>query len=259
MFRRAFLILAITGLANAGQAETAAEKGYRIVDASLERTSSYKDLTVTGEMILKSAGGGTSNRKFKASWVSSGRTSSRSLLIFEWPGDIRNTALLTHAYAGKKDDQWLYLPAVSRTRRISGTGRSGSFVGSEFSFEDMVDQEIDKFTYIWIKDEPCSAGTCHVIDRFPTSASGYSKQRVWFDTKNLKIQKSQYFNRSGRHLKTLTVSGYKLYEGKFWRAGRMNMVNHLTGASTQLNWSNYTFDQGLNPAKFNVNSLSKLR
>ena len=242
-------------------AETAAEKGLRIATEASERTRGYGDLSVSGEMVLVSKGGAESLRRFDAQWVENPRSDgSRALLIFRHPGDIRNTAWLTHAFASKRDDQWLYLPSIAKVRRISSSGRSGSFVGSEFAYEDMVDQEIEKFDHSWVRDEACPAGgSCHVVDRVPRGKSGYSRQRVWFDTENLRIQQVMYFDRRGAHLKTLTISGYQLYEGRFWRASRMLMQNHLTGKSTKINWEGYRFDVGVNPNRLTPNALKRIR
>jgi outer membrane lipoprotein-sorting protein len=210
-------------------------------------------------MVLIAKGGLTSTRKFDAQWVEvSG--GARSLLVFRWPGDIRNTALLTHSFDGKRDDQWLYLPALSKVRRISSSGRSGSFVGSEFAFEDMVDQETATFDHTWVRDERCpTSGTCHVIDRRPRTKSGYSLQRVWFDTGHLRIQQVAYFNRSGAQVKTLIISGYKLYQGRFWRAAKMEMRNHQTGKATVLTWSGFKFNSGVNPNALTPNALKRIR
>lgn len=264
MQRKYRVLVALLGLlgflANMAAAETAAERGLRIATEASDRSGGYDDITSSGEMILRTSSGQTATRRFDSSWIATQPGASRSLLVFKWPGDIRNTALLTHVYTGKNDDQWLFLPAMERVRRISGSGRSGSFVGSEFAYEDMADQEVDKFRHTWIADQPCpGGGTCHVIDRVPTGRSGYSRQRVWLDTAELRLQQVQYFDRRGAHLKTLAIGGYRLYAGRFWRASRMDMVNHLTGASTRLNWNGYTFNQGLNENAFTVNALRRIR
>lgn len=103
------------------------------------------------------------------------------------------------------------------------------------------------------------SGTCHVIDRVPKTRSGYSRQRIWLDTAELRLQQVQFFDRRGAHLKTLLISGYRQYDGRFWRASQMDMVNHLTGASTRLTWGDYKFDQGLQENAFTVNALRRIR
>lgn len=254
------LMMAGLGTRLAAQTETAEARGLRIATQASDRSGGYQDVTAAGEMTLRTASGQDATRRFETRWISTGPGQTRSLMIFDWPGDIRNTALLTHAYNGRNDDQWLFLPALDRVRRISGSGRSGSFVGSEFAFEDMVDQEVDKFNHTWMSDGPCPAGgSCHIIDRVPTSRSGYSRQRIWIDQSELRLQQVQYFDRRGAHLKTLVISGYRQYAGRWWRPGRMDMVNHLTGASTRLSWSGYSFNQGLSANAFTTNALARIR
>ena len=256
------LILGLVFSISPALGETAAQKGLRIATSASEKTRGYSDLSVTGEMVLKSKGNTTSTRRFEARWVEVENGKTRSVLIFEWPGDIANTALLTHSFDQAKDDQWLYLPAISKVRRISSSGRSGSFVGSEFAYEDMVDQDVSKFNHTWIKREQCPGqgqGTCDVIDRVPLVGSGYSRQRVWFDVKNLRLQKVQYFDRRGALQKTLRISNYKLYNKRFWRAELMDMQNHITGKSTRLGWTDYKFNTGINPSTLTVNTLKRLK
>ena len=252
------MALSIGAVSNA---ETAEEKGLRIAKSASSTERSYNDIVVFGEMILRSKGGQIGTRKFDYKTVSNKqKNSTKSLLIFRWPGDIRNTALLTHSNPSRKDDQWLYLPAVDRVRRISSSGQSGSFVGSEFAYEDMVDQGVEKFTHRWIKDEPCpTGGQCHVLDRIPTSGSGYSSQRAWLDKSKLRVQQVQYFDRRKAHLKTLRLKEYRLYEGRYWRASVMEMKNHLTKKSTVLIWDKFKFDTGLSENGFSVNALKRLR
>ncbi len=71
----------------------------------------------------------------------------KSLFVFDEPRDVQGTAFLIHAHREDADDQWLYLPALKRVKRISSANRSGSFMGSEFAYEDMTAQEVEKFTY----------------------------------------------------------------------------------------------------------------
>lgn len=252
------LLLGGLAVAMSARAQSAAERGTQLAREASNRQSGFQDISVQGEMILRSQGGHESVRRFDSSWLSIAPGETRTLLVFRWPGDIRNTALLTHAYSDRRDDQWLYLPAMERVRRISGSGRSGSFVGSEFAYEDMADQEVSKYTHVWIRDEANPAGRCHVIERSPQNRSGYSLQRIWLDIAELRLQQVQYFDRGGAHLKTLTLSDYRRYNGRFWRAGRMDMVNHLVGSSTRLIWDGYVFDQGLNPNAFSVNALRRI-
>jgi hypothetical protein len=241
--------------------QSKANKGYEIAKQAADSFSRYKDYTVVGKMILRDKRGRESERLFdlKVIELSQGE---RTLLVFNWPGDIRDTALLTHSFKDRDDNQWLYLPSLRRVKRISGSGRSGSFVGSEFSYEDMVNQEVDKFSYEWVADQPCPTApqlTCHIVDRMPKYESGYSRQRVAIDTVELRFLTIEYFNRRGAHVKTLTAAGYRKYNGRFWRPDVIRMENLQTKKSSDLVWSNYKFGVGLVEAQFSVNALQNVR
>ncbi|MCA1336729.1 outer membrane lipoprotein-sorting protein [Pseudooceanicola marinus] len=251
-------LVLLTLLPGPALAETAQEKGRRLA-AQVGVEPGFRDQSVSGEMILTTASGQTSTRRFEARSVETGPEEARSVLIFDWPGDIRGTALLTHSHGGgRDDDQWLYLPAVSKVRRISSSGRSGAFVGSEFAYEDMVDQDVEKYTYAFVSTGACpGGGRCDIVDRFPTGRSAYSAQRLWIDAGRHLIRQVQYFDRRKAHVKTMVVSGYRQYQGRYWRASQMVMTNHLTGKGTTLTWRDFRFNQGLNPADLTVNALRR--
>ncbi|MEM1297779.1 MAG: outer membrane lipoprotein-sorting protein, partial [Pseudomonadota bacterium] len=185
------------------------------------------------------------------------------IIVFSKPRDIRGTALLTHAnIEPSDDDQWLYLPAVKRVKRISSSNRTGKFVGSEFSYEDLGSQEVDDYTYLWIRDEPCPTDaslTCHVTESYPKNPkSGYSKRVAWTDTAEYRLQYIEFHNRRGDLEKALTFKGYEQYLGQYWRAGLMEMVNKQTGKATDLVWTNYRFRTGLTEGDFDANRLKSV-
>ena len=184
----------------------------------------------------------------------------KSLFVFDQPRDVQGTALLTHAHINIQDDQWLYLPALKRVKRISASTRSGSFMGSEFSYEDMSSPEVEEYTYKYLRDEPCGELTCTVIEQFPLEEkSGYSRKVVWQDTGELRIWKMELYDRRRSHLKTLTFDNYQQYLDQYWRAGEQTMVNHLTGASTVLRWTDFRFRTNLDDSEFTHTALRRVR
>ena len=94
---------------------------------------------------------------------------------------MRGTALLVHKPQEEKTTtSGSTCPALKRVKRISSSNQSGSFMGSEFAYEDMGTQEVEKYTYRYLRDEPCGKLTCTVVERFPTNRrSGYTRQIVW--------------------------------------------------------------------------------
>jgi outer membrane lipoprotein-sorting protein len=184
----------------------------------------------------------------------------KSLVIFDHPRDVKGTAFLSYTHIGNPDDQWLYLPALKRVKRISSKNKSGPFVGSEFAYEDISSQEVDKYTYRYLRDENFNGLDCFVVERIPVyENSGYTKQIVWIDKAEYRPQKLDYYDRKEELLKTLTFGDYRQYLGKFWRAHRWEMVNHQTGKSTSLEWSEFQFQTGLSDRDFNRNILKSVR
>ena len=157
-------------------------------------------------------------------------------------------------------DQWLYLPALKRVKRISSSRQSGSFMGSEFSYEDLGAVEVEKFTHRYLRDESCGDLECSVLERIPISRdSGYSRQLVWLDQEELRTIQIQYFNRREELLKTMVVEDYEKYLDRFWRSGKTTMTSHLTGKSTELLWSDYEFQTDLDVGDFTNTALRRVR
>ncbi|HKJ53461.1 MAG TPA: outer membrane lipoprotein-sorting protein, partial [Gammaproteobacteria bacterium] len=210
-------------------------------------------------MTLKNRAGDTSRRLIRIETLEVDGDGDRSLSIFDEPADVKGTKMLTYSHGLEPDDQWLYLPALKRVKRISSRNKSGPFMGSTFAFEDLGSQEIEKFTYRYLRDEPCGEFVCHVIEFFPAyDYSGYTREIVWIDSEAYRVFKVDYYDRKKTLLKTLTASDFSQYLGHYWRPGRMEMVNHQTGKSTLLEWSNYRFKTGLDEADFRSQALKRI-
>ena len=183
----------------------------------------------------------------------------RSIVVFHKPRDLSGTALLSHARTLDDDLQWLYLPSLRRTKRISGANRSAPFVGSEFAFEDLAPQLLDKYTYDWIRSTDCAERACDVIRRTPSYArSAYSEQHVWIDQKDQQIQKIEFFNRAGQKHKTLTFHNYVHHENRYWRPQELRMLNHLNGKQTELQLLSIRFGTELSAGDFEKSNLDRV-
>jgi len=134
-------------------------------------------------------------------------------------------------------------------------------MGSEFAYEDISSQEVEKYAYKWLRDEPLDGRDCFVSEMYPVDKknSGYTRQIVWMDKKEYRIWRVEYYDRKESLLKTLTFKGYDQYLDKYWRAREMEMINLQNGKSTQLVWSNYKFGTGLSDKDFDKNSLKRAR
>ena len=242
-----------------GSAENSQQKGLRIAQEGDARDVGFSDNTANMVMTLKNRAGKTSRRIIRIKTLEGKGDGDKSLSLFDEPADVKGTAMLTFSHGLKADDQWLYLPALKRVKRINSRNKSGPFMGSEFAFEDLGSQEVNKFKYNYLREEGCANGwKCHVIERIPAyKHSGYTKQVVWVDTKEYRPVKIMFYDRKKALLKTLQSTAYKQYLGKFWRPSLMSMINHQTGKSTTLQWTNYKFKTGLSTRDFNKKSLAR--
>lgn len=257
---RKLLILSLLCLTSVSSyAETPEEKGLAIAQEANRRDNGFGDYTAAMTMTLRNKQGDESTRRIRLAFLEVANDGDRGLTIFDEPADVKGTALLTHSHKTGDDDQWLYLPALKRVKRITSTNKSGSFMGSEFAFEDLSSQEVEKYRYKHLRDETYEGQPVFVSERVPVSEySGYTRQIVWVDQAEYRPWKIEYYDRKSSLLKTLVLENYKQYLGKHWRPNEMLMTNHQTGKSTVLKWSDYKFRVGLKPADFNQDSLKRV-
>lgn len=252
------LLLLTAGLPLA--AETPEERGLAIALEADRRDIGFHDSSAELQMTLRNRHGEESRRTLRNKALEQPSDGDKGLVIFDAPADIDGTALLTFSHKTGDDDQWLYLPALARVKRISSSNKSGPFVGSEFAYEDISSQEVEEYSYKYLRDEKLGDHDTFVIERYPVDPkSGYTRQVVWFDQVEYRALKVDFFDRKDAPLKTLTYSGYQKYVDQYWRPDLMTMINHQTGKSTELAWSNYQFQTGLEERDFDRASLASAR
>lgn len=252
------LLLAL--LFNAAYAETPEEKGLAIANEADKRDTGWTDQIANMKMTLKNKQGDTHTREMRITTLEVQGDGDKSLLSFDSPRDIKGTAFLSHTHSLTPDDQWLYLPALKRVKRISSSNKSGPFVGSEYAYEDLASQEVEKYKYKWLRDEVVDDRDQFVIERFPQyKHSGYTRQIVWVDKEMYQPTKLEFYDRKNAQLKTLLFLDYNQYLDQYWRPDRMEMTNHQTGKSTTLFWEDYQFKNGLTDRNFDKNTLKRAR
>ena len=259
----AMVLLTVFAVSFAYRADgaTADDKGFEIAARSDRSDLGFGDTEVELKMILRNAAGQKTTRSLRISTLEKPDESvgDKSLVLFDTPRDIEGTALLSHAKILDPDDQWLYLPALKRVKRISSSNKSGPFVGSEFAFEDFTAIELNKFNYRYIGEEACGELVCDVLERLPRyENSGYTKQIAWVDQTDYQIRKVEFYDRRGDLLKVLELNDYREYDG-VWRAHRMSMSNVQTKKRTDLVYGEYRFGIGLSDNDFVKGRLSRLR
>ena len=224
----AFLLLSLAST-------SAEEEGLRIARLTEEANNGFQGEYSEMEMILINAHGDQTVRRMITQTMEVPGDGDRSISTFEWPADVKGTRMLTWSHKTGSDDQWLFLPAIKRVKRISTRNQAGAFMGSEFSYEDLGSQEVEEFTHTFLEEVTLDERTCWLLERRPVDKkSGYSKERVWMDQEYKNPLRIEYYDRRGELLKVATFSRYTRYD-TWWRADRIIMENVQTGKKSELN------------------------
>jgi outer membrane lipoprotein-sorting protein len=241
-------------------AQNSEEAGLEIAKQSKLRDLGWGDSQSEMVMTLRNKKGQEVVRNMRNRSLEVDGDGDKSLTIFDTPADVRGTVFLSFSHITDSDDQWIFLPALKRVKRIASRNKSGPFLGSEFAFEDLSSFEVEKNTYDLLREEKFNDLDVFVTEMRPVDKySGYTRMVAWIDKEHYRIHKIDFYDRRDSLLKTLNMSDYKLYKEKYWRPGKSFMVNHKTGKSTDIEIINLKFDVGLTDADFNENRLQRTR
>lgn len=245
--------------AQGGLAETPEEKGLRIAKEAEAMDAGFGDYVVDGIMTIESSGGSQADRRFELSSLEVSNDGDKRLIVISHPRDVKGTVSLTYSHGLEPDDQWLYLPALRRTKRLSSRDKTGSFIGSEFAFEDLGSYEVKKYTYKWLHDEEIDGHDCYVREDIPAYAySGYARLVNWIDKENLRSRRIVYYDLKNRPLKELRFYDFQQYLGQYWRPNRAVMSNLQSGNVSTIEWQNYQFGTGVSDRNFAPTRLQQV-
>lgn len=260
-FKTLLPLIGLFALVSVGaNAETPEEKGLRIAQETKAKNTGWGDSEASMTMTLRSDTGKETVRKVRSKSLEVQGDGDKGLSIFDEPRDVKGTAFLSFTHIEGNDDQWLYLPALKRVKRISSSNKSGPWMGSEFANEDLTSFEIAKYKYKFLRDDEVDGDKVYVVEMYPQyKNSGYSKSITWIDQEHNRVRKVQYFDKQDKLLKEMDFSDFKQYLDKFWRAHKQVMTNVQTGKSTSIDWGEYKFNVGLTDKDFNKSSLKRAR
>ena len=241
-------------------ADDALEKGMSIAKEFRAANQGFNGEVSSMEMILTDAHGASITREMQGKILEMTEDGDKSLIEFIKPLDVKGTKMLTWAHRQGANDQWLYLPTVKRPKRISSSNQSASFMGSEFSYEDLGSQELDKYKFRWLRDEKdANNSQIHVVERTPNdSDSGYSKEVLWMARAFNGPVKVEYYDRKSELLKIATFEDYKATEVSkrtFWRPNRISMENVQTKKKSTMVWQNRKVGEKLPQREFTQQAL----
>ena len=188
------------------------------------------------------------------------------VLFYREPSNVRGTAFLTYDYADPKreDDQWLYLPAARKTRRISASDRGDYFLGTDLTYEDLKRQNkvsLSDWKFDTVGRDEIDGLSVHVVEGKPVSDGvaeelGYSRALWYVEPESATIRKSENWDRQGNPLKTVRFEDIRKVEG-IWTVHEIVVENHKTGHSTRLNISDVDYGVEIRRGTFDQRALSR--
>ena len=182
----------------------------------------------------------------------------KTVMVFLLPADVKGTGYLAYSYddSSKSDDRWLYMPALKKAKRISGSSNQDYFMGTDFTYDDISGHKIDDYTYTLLAEENVDGKNCWKVESVPVKKSMYSKYISWIDKESLVQVKAEFYDEQGSLLKVLTVSGIEKKDG-FWTAGKMEMNNLQKKHTTVIETLKHEFNKTIPDSYFRVSSLEE--
>ncbi len=251
------LMTPLASMADDKQARAIMEK----VDARDDGDNSAADM----EMTLIDKNGHKRVRKIKIFSKDFGED-KYLLNFFLSPADVKDTGFLTYDYDDPKkdDDQWLYLPALQKTKRIAASDKSGSFMGSDFNYSDMTSKEIEDYDFRLLKEGEVRGKKVWIIESIPRSKkvideTGYIKSWLQVRKDNYVVIRAVHWTQHGGKMKYFDIVKLKEISG-VWTALEMTMTTKKgkkTLHKTLIKFFNYKYDQMLDENMFTVRRLEK--
>jgi outer membrane lipoprotein-sorting protein len=191
-----------------------AQDGAVIMKASRDRIQA-DTVSTRARMVITAKDGSTSERLIDQ-FSSDSPSGNRVLILFQKPATVAGTRFLTLEKKGADDDRWIYLPSLGKVRRIASSEGSGSFVGTDFSYDDIssADRDVSEDTHTFVRTEILNGNTCSVIESVPLdSGYQYSKMISWIEDATKVARKIELYDRKGNLAKVLEVKRLQEVQG----------------------------------------------
>jgi len=221
--------------------------------------------TMDLEMILIDKRGKERVRRILSFWKDQGEDTYR-IMFFTHPANVKDTGFLTYDYddPDRDDDQWLYLPALKKTKRIANDDKDGSFMGSDFSYADMTDKNLEDYDYSLLKEAEVNGVETWVIQAVPRTKKvidtyGYTKSVAFVRKDNDVVIRAVHWVKKGNRLKYMDVKRLDRINN-IWIPTEVTMTTkegRITVHKTILKRENVKFNQDLEESRFTVRELEK--
>ena len=226
-----------------------------IVRASRDRIKA-DTVSTRSRMIIRAKDGSISERLIDQ-YTKDGPKGSRAVIVFQQPATVAGTRFLTMENPGNADDRWIFLPALGKVRRMAASEGSGSFVGTDFSYDDIAstsrNAELD--THTLLREEEFSGAVCYVIQSVPKDSSyQYSKMILWIARDTMITMKIELYDKRNTLVKTCEMSGIRDVQGRLTTTVT-KMTTHAAGTSTTINMDIIKYDDPVPESVFTTTYL----
>lgn len=214
-----------------------------------------KDFQARIEMRLTNTQGSQRQRLMNMLRVNAGTEGDqRYLVIFDTPADVRGMGFLVWKYAKKEDDRWLYFPALKAVKRVAADDKRSSFVGSDFTYEDISGRDADEERHTLLRQEDLAERPAYVLESLPKSPAAYAKRISWVDRERWLPLKEEYFDAEGKPQRVFKAEKVENIGGH-WTVTARSMLNSQTGHRTEVVFKSVRYDSGLAEDLFTERSL----
>ncbi len=191
-------------------------------------------------------------------------TDNMRMTRFTAPPDVKGTVTMLLEHAGRDDDIWVYLPALKKVRRLVSSNKKDSFVGTDFSYADVIGYKVDEWSYKLLREEAVDGHPSYVIEATPKNATvkantGYSKRVDTIRKDNLVTVRSDYWDEAGQMLKTSLFTALEQVDPKRgkWQAMKLEARNLQTGHRTEIKFDNFKANQQVKGSFFTTAYMEK--
>ena len=255
-----FLIL-MMGVVPLHAADLAARQIMELVDDRDDGDDGVSDMVMT----LIDKKGNKRARKIRSYTKDKGKDKQR-IMFFMMPADVKDTGFLTYDYDeySKDDDQWLYLPALGKSKRIASSDKSGSFMGSDFNYSDMTSKNLDAYDFRILNEKEVRGSKAWVIEAIPKTKdeieeTGYTKSVLFVRQDNYMVVRGVHWVNEGGRIKYMDSPKIEQIDG-VWTATKRTMTtkkNKRMVHKTELNFYNVKYNQALEQEMFSLRRLEK--
>jgi hypothetical protein len=193
-----------------------AQDGADIMRAAKDRIQS-DTMRSRSRMVITAKNGSTTERVIEQYSKDGANGYARSVIVFQSPATVKGARFLTIDKASGTSDQWIFLPGIGKVRRIAASESGGSFMGTDFSYDDMslLDRDLELDAHTILREEELEGSACYVIQSLPKDKNfSYSKSVSWIDKAAYRIYRREMYNQRGALEKIMEMSGYRDVQGR---------------------------------------------